>query len=149
MLWEVANDYSGYLGYFLVNDEVDFYIMANDTLSPANTATDDNYVLFYSFTYYLNDTTNPNIDNISHGPQAPTELDEITIGCKVTDISGVEVAYVYYRINNGDWEHEMMTHYGEDYEITIGSFSEGSIKATSAGRVSSLRLMIIELYLGW
>ena len=68
--------------------------------------------------------TPPIIENVTHNPSDPTELDTIRINASVTDVSGVQSVTLHYRINGGTWTEISMTLIsGDIYSVTIGSFA--------------------------
>ncbi|MHA1187620.1 MAG: hypothetical protein ACTSSK_12255, partial [Candidatus Heimdallarchaeota archaeon] len=72
---------------------------------------------------FIVDTTAPSITAVDNDPIIPTDAETVTIGCDVTDLNGVSIVYLVYRINGGSWSWVTMAFdTGNTYEATIGSF---------------------------
>ncbi|MHA1503188.1 MAG: hypothetical protein ACTSSB_15240 [Candidatus Heimdallarchaeota archaeon] len=72
---------------------------------------------------FIVDTTAPNISAVDNDPTAPTDAETVTISCNVTDLNGVSIVYLVYRINGGSWSWVTMAlDTGNTYETTIGTF---------------------------
>ena len=125
MSLEVDINYTATIGPFNKGERVYFFITATDNSPSKNEAFGDNKGLYYSFVVLDKDLRPPLITDIAHSPASPTEGDNITISCKVSDDSGVAYVTLYYRINRGKWFAINMTANGELYNCTIGAFSLG------------------------
>jgi hypothetical protein len=119
--------YSVSLGILDYDDFIEYYIIAIDNSPNANSMIDDNSASYYSFTVVSGDVTEPIITNIIQSAANITTSESITISCMVTDLSGLDVVTLYYRIDGGSWiSIEMIETTTNNYSITLGSFAAGS-----------------------
>jgi len=126
---DINDNYLATRGPFAYGDQVEYYINATDDSSQHNIGINNNSGLFYSFTIPLEDLTPPEITNISHSPTAPNEHDIVAFSCDVTDANGIQIVYIYYRVDGGGWTQIAMGYtIGSDtYFISIGVFSYLSV----------------------
>jgi hypothetical protein len=75
----------------------------------------------------LEDIAGPKIQSVETIPENPSDLDEVTIQCTVTDeLSEIENASVIFRVNSGSWTKTNMTNIiGSVYQKNIGMFNAG------------------------
>ncbi|MHA1354951.1 MAG: hypothetical protein ACTSR1_07240, partial [Candidatus Heimdallarchaeota archaeon] len=123
-----GDTYNATIGTFNYGEQIEYYIYALDDYVLLNAATEDNSGLYYTFTILSGDVTPPEITNISHSPSTPNQLDMVTFSCDVTDVSGIQAVYIYYRVDGGSWTQIGMGHTtGTDtYSVNIGVFSYSS-----------------------
>ena len=115
--------YSVTFGPFAVNDNIEFYVSAVDDSTNFNEAIEDNGGFYYVLTVGYSDVTGPTIENVTHSPSSPTEIDTIMINATVTDISGIYNVTLHYRINGGTWQTISMTLLIDDiYSVILGPF---------------------------
>lgn len=118
-------NYSATIGPFDKGKRVYLFIVAVDNSSANNPTYDTNKGQFYVFDVLDKDMNPPVIANIQHNPANPTDEDNITITCEVTDDTSVAYVTLYYRINRGSWYMCNMTANDTLYTCTIGPFSAG------------------------
>ena len=123
MINNLDDTYYADIGSFSYDELIEFYIEAVDGYVVPNTSTNDNSGSYYDFTIGASDVTGPTITGTTHNPITPTDLEDVTFSCTVTDENGVLSVYLYYRINGGSWVHIAMTNTADDtYEVTLGAF---------------------------
>ncbi len=128
MVCTSGDTYEITIGAFAYDDEIEYYFVAIDNSPNHNETTNDNGGLYYSSIISSSDIVSPTIENITHQPDAPTDLEIISINCTVTDAYGIQSVTLNYRINNGTWITLTMTLIsGNTYGATIGTFAAGDI----------------------
>ncbi len=102
--------YSAYLGPFPTNETISCQVTAR-SISGLESSTPE-------VSYVLRDTEPPEIQDIYHDPLHPEPKKEITIGCEVTDDSGVKDVLLLYG-GNGTQNAERMMRYGNTYTLDL------------------------------
>ncbi len=68
----------------------------------------------------------PIIYEIENSPESPTNINSISINATVTDISGIQAVFLYYRLDEGYWTNvEMLPLIDDKFSATIGPFNSG------------------------
>ncbi len=105
-----AAQYSAYLGPFPTNQTIKAQVTAQDISGLQSVSPEIEYT--------LSDTYPPVISGLYHDPLNPEPQKRITIGCEVTDDSGVKDVLLHY---GGNWTDnvERMTKYGDTYTLEL------------------------------
>jgi len=120
-----GSEYAVTIGPFSITeyDYVHYYIVATDNSPNSNTALDDNGGAYYYINIIYEDLDGPLTTNIILTPNFPTDQDNVTISCIVTDPNGVYKVYLYYRVNNGSWIDVEMYELGGFYVMEFTPFN--------------------------
>jgi len=98
------------LGNFEAFDTIQYYISAQDDSLNHNTAINDNFGNYYTFSISPKDTTLPIIHSVAQEPENPIVHESIIIRANVTDNIEVTSVFLRYTINSGsDWMNISMT----------------------------------------
>jgi len=121
-----AGRYVAYLGPFPLNTTITARMLATDIAGKTSSTP--------YFEYTLTDNQPPDITQVYHDPLNPNPSQEVTIGCEVTDDSGVKEVLLVVNETRGEYS-ERMNKYGNKYTLRIVSPSAGqtisySIRAT-------------------
>jgi len=109
--------YNATIGSFAIGENITFSIWANDTSGNEEQSAEDSFGIA--------DLTPPDITDIEHVPEEPTEEDIITFSATVTDNDEVDEVLLVYKIDDGDWVNVSMDKDGDIYNATIGTFEIG------------------------
>ncbi len=122
-------------GTYSIGDDVDYYFQARDLAY--NWHTLDNSGSYYNFV--VTDQTAPVITVPDHNPDAPTETDQITFDCTITDNVDVISAFAFYSVDGGAFNNETMSEGASDLwsfttaiTFNIGELIEYWFKARDA-----------------
>ncbi|HUU79291.1 MAG TPA: hypothetical protein VMX55_13180 [candidate division Zixibacteria bacterium] len=70
------------------------------------------------------DTIAPSITNVGNNPTSPTDVDSVIVSCDVSDLNGIDLVILHYRINAGIWNDVTMAMVSAtNYQIVLGPFS--------------------------
>jgi len=124
----LSGNYTAYLGPFPLNTTITARILATDIAGKTSSTA--------YFQYTLMDKQPPDITNVYHDPLDPSPEQEVTIGCDVTDDSGVKEVLLAVNDTAGGYV-ERMTKYGNTYTLQVISPDAGqtisySIRATDS-----------------
>ena len=109
-----GDTFSVTIGSFNYNEHVDYYIKAQDNSTSHNEANSSTY------DFNVGDNTIPDITDVVYSPEEIEQYNYVTINCSVTDDSGISHVTIAYRINEGFYTYENMTHVaGNDYTINV------------------------------
>ena len=94
--------------------------------------------------YNIKDEDDPEVDDVSHSPEAPDTDQEVTVTCIVaepTGSSGIDEVSLFYRVNGGNWQRITMTKQngnyhgvieGQELGATVEYYVEGADEAGNA-----------------
>ncbi len=121
-----GSSYTCDIGSFDPGQTIEFYITAIDESLNSNEATDNNSGSHYSFLIGDSDIIVPTITNIQYSPSNPSDADNLTISCQVTDLSDIANVTLHHRIDAGNWQNSSMClDSGSTYNCSIGFFAAG------------------------
>lgn len=94
--------------------------------------------------YNIKDEDDPEVDDVSHSPEAPDADQDVTVTCTVTEpsgSSGIDEVSLFYRTNGGNWQRITMTEEngsyrglidGQELGTTVEYYVEGADEAGNA-----------------
>lgn len=114
---------------FKYQDFIEYKINATDNSLNYNSKVYDNDGQYYNFTVLKFDTIPPVINNVQISPTEPYSGKTINITCSITDdYNDIELAILYYRINEGDWLYVDFAHIsGDVFQAQIGPFEKNDL----------------------
>ena len=124
-----SGGYTAYLGPFALNTTITAGILATDLAGKTSSTA--------YFQYTLMDMQPPDITNVYHDPLDPSPEQEVTIGCDVTDDSGIKEVLLIMNDTKGEYR-ETMSKYGDIYTLQIIS--------PKAGEAISYRMQATDSY---
>jgi hypothetical protein len=94
--------------------------------------------------YNIKDEDDPEVDDVSHSPEAPDADQDVTVTCTVTEpsgSSGIDEVSLFFRANGGNWQRITMTEEngnysgvidGQELGTTVEYYVEGADEAGNA-----------------
>jgi len=116
--------------------EATYKVMATDMASNTEEALGSDYK--------IKDEDDPEVDDVSHTPEAPEADQEVTVICTVAEpsgASGIDEVSLFYRTNGGSWQRITMTEEngnysgvidGQELGTTVEYYVEGADEAGNA-----------------